>query len=174
MKTVLLTGLFLLIAGLYASLNLRLILIAVFLLGLLLEAYIDLRYMIIPDEILMVLASAGVLYVWISDARWQDAMLGSLTGTILLGCVYFLSRGGLGLGDVKLVAALGLWLGVSGMLVHLVLAFLFSGLFALVLCMGGKATMQSKIPFGPFLGLGAVLSFFYSTRVLDWYCSRFL
>ena len=174
MKTVLLTGLFLLIIGLYVSPDLRLILVAVFLLGLLLEAYIDLRYMIIPDEILMILASAGVLYVWAGGTRWQEAMLGSLTGTFLLGFVYFLSRGGLGLGDVKLVAALGLWLGVSGMLVHLALAFLFSGLFALVLCMGGKATMQSKIPFGPFLGLGAVLSFFYSTRILDWYCSRFL
>ena len=174
MKTVLLTGLLFFIAGLYVSTDFRFILMAVFLLCLLLEAYIDLRYMIIPDEILAILSLAGVLFVWTSGSRWQEAMLGSFTGTALLGVVYLLSRGGLGLGDVKLVAALGPWLGLSGMLVHLALAFLFGGLAALVLCMGGKATMQSKIPFGPCLSLGAVLSFFYSTRILDWYCSRFL
>ena len=170
----LLTGFLFMFAGLHVHPGFRLVLVWVFMCSLLLEACIDLRYMIIPDEILLVLAAAGVLRVWFDNTGWQEAGLGSLTGIVLLGSVYLLSRGGLGLGDVKLAGALGPWLGVSGTVVHLARAFLFGGIAAIVLCIGGKGSMKSRIPFGPFLGLGAFLSFFYSARILAWYWSRFL
>ncbi|MBQ9697065.1 MAG: prepilin peptidase, partial [Acidaminococcaceae bacterium] len=102
------------------------------------------------------------------------SLAGALTGSFVLGVVWLLSRGGLGLGDVKFIGVLGLWLGVSGVVTGLALAFVTGGVAAAVLCLFGNASLQSKVPFGPFLSLGAVISFFYSSRILSWYWSLFI
>lgn len=170
MKTVLLTGHFL--SG--AAEGTQLILVGIFLLGLAAEAYVDLRHMIILDEILLVLIPAGLLYAGMGAMHWQDSLAGALTGSSVLGVVWILSRGGLGLGDVKFIGVLGLWLGVSGVVTGLALAFVTGGVAAAVLCLFGNASLQSKVPFGPFLSLGAVISFFYSSRILSWYWSLFI
>ena len=149
-------------------------LVFLFLSGLFIEAYIDFRRMIILDEILLVLLITGLAYTGASGNVWKEAFLGALTGGGLLGLICFISRGGMGFGDVKFAGVLGIWTGVPGILVTLYLAFLIGGIAALSLCMTHKAVMKSRIPFAPCLSAGAVLSFFYSARILDWYWSLFL
>ena len=76
-------------------------LVSLFVFGLLSEAYVDFRQKIILDEILLLMLIAGVAYAGISGSAWQQSFYGALTGSGLLGLVYVLSKGGLGLGDVK-------------------------------------------------------------------------
>ena len=149
-------------------------LVFLFLSGLIIEAYIDFRRMVILDEILLVLLITGLAYTGVNGNVWKETFLGALTGGGLLGLIYFISRGGMGFGDVKLAGVLGIWTGIPGILVTLYLAFLIGGIAALSLCMTHKAVMKSRIPFAPCLSAGAVLSFFYSARILDWYWSLFL
>lgn len=169
-----LTGFLFLLAGLRTPLGIQLFFIWLFLFCIAIEAYIDYRFMILPDEILLILLLAGFLNQGMYFNSFWDVFSGALTGSLLIGMIYILSKGGIGLGDVKFSAVLGLWLGISGILVCLAIAFLSGGIASVLLFLSGKASMQSKIPFGPFLGIGAVLSMLFSFRILSWYWSLFI
>jgi hypothetical protein len=84
-------------------------------------AWIDLRWGIIPDWLNLLIACAGLAWAWLSDS-W-DGMLAATIEALIIGTVvfafrwlYFRFRGrhGLGLGDVKLLAASAIWIGVAG------------------------------------------------------------
>ena len=149
-------------------------LVLLFVFGLLSEAYVDFRQGIILDEILFLLMIAGVAYAGVSGSAWQQPLYGAIAGGGLLGLVCVLSKGGMGLGDVKYAGVLGIWTGFPGILVNLYLAFFIGGAAALLLCALHKADLKSRIPFGPCLSAGALLSFFYSSCILAWYRSLFL
>lgn len=150
------------------------VLILVFIFGLCIVAYVDFRRKIILDEVLILLLSAGLVYTGIFGNTWSESLLGAVTGSGLLGLLYLMSRGGMGLGDVKFAGVLGIWTGFPGIVVNLYLAFFLGGTAALLLCALHKANRKTRLPFGPCLCAGAVLSFFFSSRILDWYWSLIL
>ena len=150
------------------------VLVFVFIFGLCIVAYVDFRRKIILDEVLILLLSAGLIYTGIFGNTWSESLLGAVTGSGLLGLLYLMSRGGVGLGDVKFAGVLGIWTGFPGILVNLYLAFFLGGTVALLLCALHKANRKTRLPFGPCLCAGAVLSFFFSSRILDWYWSLIL
>ncbi|MBQ6429308.1 MAG: prepilin peptidase [Acidaminococcaceae bacterium] len=150
------------------------VLVLVFIFGLCIVAYVDLRRKIILDEVLILLLSAGLVYTGIFGNTWSESLLGAVTGSGLLGLLYLMSRGGMGLGDVKFAGVLGIWTGFPGIVVNLYLAFFLGGTVALLLCALHKANRKTRLPFGPCLCAGAVLSFFFSSRILDWYWSLIL
>ncbi len=150
------------------------VLVLVFIFGLCIVAYVDLRRKIILDEVLVLLLSVGLVYTGIFGNTWSESLLGAVTGSGLLGLLYLMSRGGMGLGDVKFAGVLGIWTGFPGIVVNLYLAFFLGGTVALLLCALHKANRKTRLPFGPCLCAGAVLSFFFSSRILDWYWSLIL
>lgn len=150
------------------------VLVLVFIFGLCIVAYVDFRRKIILDEVLILLLSAGLVYTGIFGNTWSESLLGAVTGSGLLGLLYLMSRGGMGLGDVKFAGVLGIWAGFPGIVVNLYLAFFLGGTVALLLCALHKANRKTRLPFGPCLCAGAVLSFFFSSRILDWYWSLIL
>lgn len=150
------------------------VLILVFIFGQCIVAYVDFRRKIILDEVLILLLSAGLVYTGIFGNTWSESLLGAVTGSGLLGLLYLMSRGGMGLGDVKFAGVLGIWTGFPGIVVNLYLAFFLGGTVALLLCALHKANRKTRLPFGPCLCAGAVLSFFFSSRILDWYWSLIL
>ena len=88
--------------------------------------------------------------------------------------VYYAAKGGMGEGDVKLAAVLGLWLGAEKGLACLLLAFVVGalvGLGALVLKGQGR---NSQLPFGPFLALSGVYCYLYGAKLIAWYGQFFL
>jgi leader peptidase (prepilin peptidase)/N-methyltransferase len=134
------------------------------LLGLacLLLAWIDLRHGIIPDWLNLAIAAIGLARAATLDG-WPMALSaaaeGILTGAIvwLLRWLYFRlrQRQGLGLGDVKLLAAASIWVDIAGIPMLLLVASLTALAAAGVLHLAGaKLTRQSALPFGPFLALG--------------------
>ena len=128
----------------------------------LLLAWIDLRRGIIPDWLNLAIAILGLARIAIPDG-WAlalgAALEGVLTGAIvwLLRWLYYRlrQRQGLGLGDVKLLAAAAVWVGIAGIPMLLLVASLAALAAAGVLHLTGeKMTRQTALPFGPFLALG--------------------
>lgn len=130
--------------------------------ALLTLAIIDWRHMILPDAITLPLIPAGLAAAWtLGQPAPADSLTGALAGAAVLWAVraaYRALRGreGLGLGDVKLFAAAGAWLGWAALPAVLLAASLLAlGLVAWALAAGRKIEPQTALPFGTPLA-GAV------------------
>jgi len=129
-------------------------------------AWIDLRYGIIPDWLNLSIAVIGLARAIVLDG-WEAALgvgcEGIAVGAIawLLRRLYFRFRKfqGLGLGDVKLLAASGIWIGLAGVPVQLLIGSLAALAAAALLHLAGQTmTRQTSLPFGPFLALGLLVT----------------
>jgi leader peptidase (prepilin peptidase) / N-methyltransferase len=137
-------------------------LVALLALASLALAWIDFRRGIIPDWLNLLIACGGLAWVWLSDG-W-DAVLAAISEGLIIGVVvfglrwlYFRFRGhhGLGLGDVKLLTASAVWIGVTGVPAQLLVGSITALLAAVALHVTGRTmTRQTALPFGPFLALG--------------------
>lgn len=130
----------------------------------------DLAYMIIPDKILLFFLFVFlVLQIIMPGAYWINSLLGGLIGFGLLFVISFLTNGGMGGGDVKLFALLGFILGVK----YVILAFFFSviigAVFGMSVLLIGVLKRSQPIPFGPFIAIGTLLSYFYGEQIVNWY-----
>lgn len=99
-------------------------------------------------------------------------------GSILMGLaiggffwsLIIITRGkGMGGGDVKLGAFIGVMLGFPNALLAMVLSFLIGAIFSIGLLVTGKKHFGQVIPFGPFLVLGSLIALFWGNNILDWY-----
>ena len=138
----------------------------VFLLLLAYHAYTDVRSFLLYDRVTLALAAVGI-----GRAVLAGDVLAALAGAAALLAVmlaiYFASRGGMGEGDVKLAAALGVWLGVEQGLACLLLAFVGGGAVGMLLLACGER--RRMIPFGPFLCAAAVVAYFWGGEIVAWY-----
>jgi leader peptidase (prepilin peptidase)/N-methyltransferase len=129
-------------------------------------AWIDLRRGIIPDWLNLAIAVTGLVRAVIVDgaqAAFVAGCEGLLIGAIvwLLRSLYFMVRKyhGLGLGDVKLLAVSGIWIGVAGVPMQLLVASLTALLAAGAMHLAGRTwTRQTSLPFGPSLALGLLVT----------------
>jgi leader peptidase (prepilin peptidase)/N-methyltransferase len=130
-------------------------------------ALIDIRRGIIPDGVNLSIAGLGLMRVVVADgvvAGIEAACEGAVIGLTfwLLRRLYFTLRKiqGLGLGDVKFLAATTPWIGIAGMPTLLLIATLTALAAAGSLQLAGRdMTRQTSLPFGPFLAIGLLLTF---------------
>lgn len=129
-------------------------------------ALIDFRRGIIPDGLNLSIAGLGLAQAMVaggSAVGIQAIGEGAATGAIfwLLRRIYFLWRktDGLGLGDVKFLAAAAVWVGIAGISTLLLIAAL-AGLAAAgsLQLAGQQMTRRTSLPFGPFLAAGLLLT----------------
>jgi leader peptidase (prepilin peptidase)/N-methyltransferase len=129
-------------------------------------AWIDLRRGIIPDWLNLAIAVLGLARAVILDG-WAAALSAGCEGVVIGAIVWLLRRlyftfrkfQGLGLGDVKLLAASGIWIGVAGVPMQLLVASLTALAAAGVMQLAGRTlTRQTSLPFGPFLALGLLVT----------------
>jgi prepilin signal peptidase PulO-like enzyme (type II secretory pathway) len=78
-------------------------------------------------------------------------------------------REGMGLGDVKMLAMVGAFLGMPGVLLTMFLGSVIGTLVVVPMVLAGRQGMKSPVPFGPFLGLAAWISMFWGGEIIDWY-----
>jgi leader peptidase (prepilin peptidase)/N-methyltransferase len=129
-------------------------------------ALIDIRHGIIPDWLNLSIAGLGLAKVVIaggSVAGIEAACEGIAVGLIfwLLRRLYFGLRKiqGLGLGDVKFLAAAGIWIGIAGLPILLLIAALTALAAAGIMQLAGRdMTRRTSLPFGPFLAIGLLLA----------------
>ena len=141
---------------------------------LILISLIDYKTQIIPDGLVGVIAVSGVLYNLLYTPQVvMDMLLGGVVGFAIMLLIFVISRG-MGGGDVKLSAAVGLWLGVEGTLLFLLLAFITGGVISLLLLVSGVKSKGEAIPFGPFLCLAAFVTILYQPFLFNFYWQLFL
>ena len=105
-------------------------------------------------------------------------ILAALGGYLLLVLIRFLykrlrKRDGMGLGDAKLLALIGIFLGFGPAIVALFVAVLTASIYGTALLLRGRATATSKLPFGSFLAAAGLLSALVGDRIIDWYATLF-
>jgi len=134
---------------------------------LLCVAVVDWDAMEIPDGLLVVGAMAGLIWIWLvpNSPGWLDVLLGVAAGAlpllILDRLVWIIAKKpGFGLGDTKLMAMAGLFLGWQGMPAAYFIAFVSGGLYGIALLITKKAERGDYIAFGPFLCLGILSAIF--------------
>jgi leader peptidase (prepilin peptidase)/N-methyltransferase len=138
--------------------------------ALLIVSFIDLAHKIIPDMITLPGILAGLVASLIATPiSLTNAVIGMLLGGGLFFLVAVLSRGGMGGGDIKLIAMIGAFLGWQAVLLTIFLGALSGALVGLSLMLVRKRGRKDAIPFGPFLALGALLSLAWGQELLLWY-----
>jgi len=125
---------------------------------------IDFEHQIIPDELSFLIIFLGVInLIFISPQFFYVNILSGLCAALFLLLTHLITKGkGMGLGDVKLVLAVGLILGWPGTLVWMYAAFLIGAVTGLILILVGKAKFRVPIAFGPFLALAFLVALLYA------------
>jgi len=139
--------------------------------------WIDLDFQILPDVLTwpgMGLGLAATLLLMGPRAGALHAVFGVVAGSgvlglLLWGWLTFLKREGMGLGDVKLAAMLGVVLGWKLTVITLFLASLAGSLWGAVLMARGRGGMRSELPFGTLLAPAALIAFLWAQAWLDAY-----
>jgi leader peptidase (prepilin peptidase) / N-methyltransferase len=139
---------------------------------------IDLEHQILPNVITLPGIVIGLLFSLIAPPGIRDALIGAAAGGgILYGiaAAYYLWRReeGMGMGDVKMLAMLGAFLGWKAVLVTLVLASFSGALIGMAMMAVQRGGMKYALPFGTFLALGALAAMFVGEPLVAWYAGFF-
>ncbi len=135
----------------------------------------DYTYMIIPDKVLLFFLPLFIVErIFIPLTPWWDSLLGAAVGFGLLLLIAVVSKGGMGGGDVKLYGVLGIVLGFKFVLLSLFLAVFFGAFFGGIGMLFGKVKKGKAIPFGPYICLAVLITYFYGERILEWYFQLFI
>lgn len=134
--------------------------------GVAVIACIDRRSKRIPNDILLAMVYIRVLllvgecvcYPAYALSLIMAALLGSILGGGMFLICYFITRGGVGMGDVKLFFVLGLYLGTGGIMTVIVMTVFSSALYSVVQLIRKKAKLKDEIAFAPFVWIGLVLT----------------
>lgn len=146
----------------------------VFVTTLLAVTLTDLDRRVIPNKVLLAAAVAGLTIVAVGD---PTSLLERLIAAAAAGGGLFLVAlaypKGMGLGDVKLAAVMGLFLGRNVAPALLVALLVGSAVGLAMIAREGAAARKRAIPFGPFLALGGVVGLLAGDQLIDWYLSTF-
>jgi leader peptidase (prepilin peptidase)/N-methyltransferase len=161
--------------SIYRTEPLHAIFLTIFLLIIIILAFIDLNHMILPDQFTIGGSVLFLLYSFINPLKTPGPVEAFLTGfgtaLLFLAIYYFYLRvrkiEGLGLGDIKYVILLGAFLGVKQTIVAIFLASISGLLVGIFLIIFKKKNLQFSLPFGTFLSLGSYLSLFFSDYLLN-------
>lgn len=140
----------------------------IFTLCLLIHIYTDCKEQLLYDKVSTVLMVAGVIYSYYFGNLWQSFYGAGFCLAVMLA-IYWLSRGGMGLGDVKLAIVLGIWLGLEQSVLCLVLAFVMGGAIGISLLASGLKSRKDAIPFGPCLCVAGWVSLLFGNELLNLY-----
>lgn len=132
----------------------------------------DIVYMLIPDKVLLFFGSLFIVLriIWPLNP-WWDSLVGAASGFSLLLLLAIVSKGGMGGGDIKLYAVLGLVLGTKLALMSFFVATLLGGILGGIAMLAGILKKGNPIPFGPFIGAAILIVYFYHEELTEWYLS---
>jgi len=103
------------------------------------------------------------------DSVSGNALIGGAFGLTLLLAIAVISRGGMGVGDIKLSALMGLAVGFPYIVVGLFVGVVTGGIVAVALLLMSKKGRKHAIPFGPFLSIGFMAALLAGDTLWEWY-----
>lgn len=156
----------------YYGINLKLFNALIFSWILLTLTFIDLNEQILPDILTLSLLWLGLLFNLnglFSDI--SSAIIGAVSGYLFLWIIAFIfqkitNKEGLGLGDCKLLAALGAWLGWQLLPFIILFASLFGSIVGIALILLKRINRNTSIPFGPFLALAGWIGLMWGPQIM--------
>ncbi|MBI4158607.1 MAG: prepilin peptidase [Candidatus Yanofskybacteria bacterium] len=142
---------------------------AFIILFLVLVIFLDIRYLIIPDKILILLAIAAVgLKLLTGNANFIHLFISALGLTAFFAILYTVSRGEwIGLGDIKLIFFIGFLLGYPMGYLAIVTAVWLAAIFSIILLATGKANVKTEIPFGSFLSAATIIFIIFNNELQE-------
>jgi len=171
----LLGGLFSLGVFLKFGLSLEGLIYYIFIATLLVITFIDIDHQIIPDRITL----PGIVVFFLASfalpsISLKDSLLGLLVGggtLFLIGWSYSLitHKEGMGGGDIKLLAMIGVLIGWKGILFTIFTSSATGTIAGIIKMLHQRKNMKLAIPFGPFLSIGAILYIFFGPQIIYWY-----
>jgi len=135
---------------------------------------IDLQHRILPNVITVTGVPIGFALSLFLPPGWKESLIGLAIGggvLFVIGEAYYRLRGidGLGMGDVKMLAMIGAFLGWRLTLVTLIFASFTGALVGVALLTSGRGGMKAALPFGTFLAVGAVVAAVAGDQIFNWY-----
>jgi leader peptidase (prepilin peptidase)/N-methyltransferase len=135
---------------------------------------IDLEHQVLPNAITLPLIVVGFVFSFFTEPGWLSSLIGILVGGGVLWLIaeaYYRIRReeGLGMGDVKMLAMIGAFLGWQLTLLTLMMASLSGTVIGLGLIVTKRGGLKYALPFGTFLALGAAAAATVGPAILHWY-----
>lgn len=147
---------------------------------LLIAFCVDLKQQIIPNRLTLTLFETGLVFTFVevisNTGLGLNVLTNNLLGMIIGGGIFLLitiiggfiaGKEAMGFGDVKLMGALGLFLGMSNIIIVSVLSFLLAAVISIAILASKKKGANEYIPFGPFIVASAFIAIFVPTELLQ-------
>lgn len=168
------TGLLFLYSFLQFNLRIELITAILFISLLMIVFVTDITYMLIPNRLLLFFLPLFIIMRIYEPLRpWYDAIIGAIVGYGLVAIIIIVSKGGMGAGDMKLLGLLGIVLGWKLVLLTFFLAAFLGAIIGGFLMLIKRVKRKQPIPFGPYIVIAAIISYFYGEEVVTFYLSFF-
>lgn len=149
-------------------------------LGLLLTSLIipitvaDIIYHKIPNKILLFFIPIFFIYRIIYPLTpWWESILGIIIPFLLITLIIVLSKGGMGMGDLKYFMLFGFIFGTGSFFLLFFLSTLYGVIYSVIKMILSGLGVKNRIPFGPFIGLAALTVFFFEPEIYHWYFNLF-
>lgn len=134
----------------------------------------DITYMIIPNKLLLFFLPWFMIMRIVSPLLpWYDALIGAFVGFTVIAAIILISGGGMGAGDMKLFGIIGIILGWQATLLTLFLAALLGAVLGSLIMWFQKSDRKQPIPFGPYIIVAALISYFYGAEIIRIYLTVF-
>lgn len=127
---------------------------------LIIVSYIDFKYRIIPNKIVLITLILGIIFSFVGEISLTSALIGMILGGGMLFLLALIPNA-MGGGDIKFMFAIGLFLGYQKVIWALLIAFISASIISLLLLIFKIKGPKEHIPFGPFLALGAFIAFHF-------------
>ena len=139
---------------------------------------IDLEHHLLPNAVTLPGIGVGLAFSVVTEPGWQACLFGAVVGggsLWLIAEAYYRLRHeeGLGMGDVKMLAMIGAFIGWQLTIVTLMMASVAGSVVGILLIASRKGDMKYALPFGTFLAMGAVLAATVGPAVVNWYIGFF-
>ncbi len=133
-------------------------------------AVIDIEHKLILNKVIYSVAGfALIVDFFLPRPGILSGVIGAAAGLVVLLIPALLYPHGMGMGDVKMAALIGLMTGFPLVLVALFLSMILGGAVAIILVLSGIRQRKDSLPFGPFLSVGGMVTLLWGEAILGWY-----
>ncbi|AKL95277.1 peptidase A24A [Clostridium aceticum] len=142
--------------------------------------FIDYDHQIIPDGLVLLGFVIGLIYKLAlyyfvgTPIEVLNSLLGFLAGGGFFLLIAVISNGGMGGGDIKLMAMLGFWFGWRDIILISFLSFIIGSVISIMLLTTKIKSRKDAIPFGPFIGIATLIVILYKNYILMHYINLFM
>ncbi len=137
--------------------------------------FIDLDEKIIPNWLTFSGFAAGIAFTLIFQFElWRFMLLGLVSGGIFMTIIMILGKwlfkkDAMGMGDVKLLVMIGVYVGMTGTFLIIYLAAVIAFFIIIIPMILKKINLGAQIPFGPFIAMGTLVYVLIGADLIDWY-----